>query len=114
MACVGALDRLRAVVAEHLGEPHGRGQVGRVLGQKVAAHLVRHAHVAKHDAQDVLVDLALAHEAHRQDAQSLLETLGDAVHLLRARRRAAHVDLVRRAATKPTRRVSSRNTGMIS
>ena len=68
-----------------------------MLGQQVAAHLVGHAHVAEHDAQDVLVDLALAHEAHRQDAQPLLERLGDAVHLLRAGRGAAHVDLMRRA-----------------
>ena len=45
-----------------------------MLCQQVAAHLVRHAHVAEHDAQDVLVDLALAHEAHRQDAQPLLES----------------------------------------
>ena len=72
-----------------------------MLSQQVAAHLVRHANIAKHDAQDVLVDLALAHEAHGQDAQSLLKRLGDAVHLLRARRGAAHVDLVRRASNEP-------------
>ena len=37
-----------------------------MLRQEVPAHLVRHAHVAKDDPQDILVDLALAHEAHRQ------------------------------------------------
>ena len=72
-----------------------------MLGKEIAAHLVGHAHVAEHDAEDIFVDLALAHEADRQDAQALLEGLGDAVNLLRARCGAAHVDLMGRASDKP-------------
>jgi hypothetical protein len=53
-----------------------------MLGEKVAAHLVGHAHVAEHNPQDVLVDPTFAHEANRQDTQPLLESLGDAVDLL--------------------------------
>ena len=92
---VRPVDQIGAIAAEQLGQAHGCGEVGRVLGQQVATHLVRHAHITQHKAQDILVDLALAHEAHRQDAQPFLKRLGHPVHLLRAWGRPTHVDLMR-------------------
>ena len=97
---VGAARRLQCRSRGTSAQARRRRQVRGVLRQEIAAHLVGHAHVAEHDAHDVVVDAAFAHEAHGQDAQALLERFRDAVHLLRAGRRAAHVDLVRRAANE--------------
>ena len=64
-------------------------EVGVALGGQVAAQDLGQAHIAEDQAQDVLVELSAAHDAHGQDAQAFLEALGDALHASasRARRR---------------------------
>ena len=91
----GAVDQLEAVLLVELRQALGADEVGVALGGEVAAQDLGQPHVAEDQAQDVLVELAVAHDAHGQDAQALLEALGDALHALRAGRRAADVDVVR-------------------
>ena len=91
----GAVDQIEAVLLVELGHALGADEVGVALGRQVAAQDLRQAHVAENQPQHVLVELAAAHDAHGQDAQALLEALGDALHALRAGRRAADVDVMR-------------------
>ena len=67
----GAVDQLEAVLLVELRHALGADEVGVALGGEVAAQDVGQPHVAEDQAQDVLVELAAAHDAHRQDAQSL-------------------------------------------
>ena len=82
------------MLAEQLLQAAGGTQICGVLGQKVAAHLVGHAHVAQHQAQDILVNIAAADKPHGQDAQPFLKCLRHAVYFLRTRRGTTHVHLM--------------------
>ena len=63
-------------------------------GLKIARDLLRHAHVREDHALEVLVVPPLAHEPDGHDAEPLLERFAHSVHALRARRRAADVDVM--------------------
>ena len=90
-----AVHQVEAVLLVELRHALRADEIGVALGGEVAAQDVGQAHVAEDQAQDVLVELSPAQDAHGQDAQAFLEALGDALHALGAGRGAADVDVVR-------------------
>ena len=88
-------DRLRPVALEQLGEPQLADAPGVAHGLEVALHDLGHPHVAGDQAHHLAVHLAAAPEPGGQDADALLVELADPLDGLGARRRPAHVDLVR-------------------
>ncbi len=70
--------------------------VGIALRPEIAADLLGDSDVAEDHPQQILVELALPDQLHRQDANAFLKGLGDALHRLRAGGRTADVDMMRR------------------
>ena len=93
-------------------QPLGADVIGVALRAQVAAHLFRDAHIAENDPQQILVELALADELHRQDADAFLIGFGDALHRLRARRRAADIDVMRGVDHRSPASLASSKTGV--
>jgi hypothetical protein len=67
-----AVQRVQALVAQHLDDLPGADMVGRDLGADVAGHLLRGAHVPADHAQHVLVEPAGPVQAGERDEEAFL------------------------------------------
>ena len=69
-------DRGNPVMAEDLDQPAAAEPAGRDLGKIVAAPFGRNPHIEQDQIEQVLLQHALAEQAHHRDAQAFLVDLG--------------------------------------